>query len=277
MELFEAARGDLRNVRMGDIVADEAFNVRQAYDPVRLSELEESIRASGGILNPLIVSEGKDGKLHLLGGFRRSRALASIHGEALPNVIVPVRVVRCQTEDDALLANIAVDGAQEPFRRYDLADRLAWLRKERKLDNRTLAARTGLGHMTVSQLITARTKLIEPIVEAWRSAPSAAREIPFTKLLDWSRHSHEDQAIAFKKYMADLVREAEKKDELDDPADDPKRKPAILLKPRTKRELVKQLAKFREKQEAGKLKGEELGAYKFARWALREVQNLRFD
>lgn len=276
LELF-AQQGELRTVPMRTITADEKFNVRQVYDPVRLGELEASIRSTGGLLNPLIVAESDDGKLYLLGGFRRSRALAAIHGEATPDLLVPVRVVKCATPEDAMLANIAVDGAQEPFRRYDLADRLAKLRRESKLDNKTLAARTGLGPMTVSQLITCRQKLIEPIVEAWRSAPSAAREIPFTKLLDWSRHAPEDQAIAFKKYMTDLVREAEKKDELDDPPDDPRKKPAILLKPRTKRELVKQLAKFREKQEAGKLKGEELGAYKFARWALRETQQLRFE
>lgn len=274
-----ASAGDVRTVRFGDVVVDETFNVRQSYDEERLDALVEAIRQVGGLLSPIIVSETPDGKLYLLNGFRRSRALTKLYGASAPEVLVPARIIHCQSDEDALLVNLASDSSQEPFRRYDLAERLTQLRIHRKMDNKLLGQRTGLGPMTVSQLITARTKLAQPIIEAWRAASSAATELPFTRLLDWARYPPEEQMIAFKKYMAvEAVDEGE--DDLSPPAsadDEPKPQPAILLKPRTKKELLTQLDKLREKHAAGQMSAEERGAFKYARWSLNELSQLRFE
>lgn len=271
-----AGTTDLRTISFGSLVIDETFNVRQTYDEERLNALIESIRHVGGLLSPVIVSEMSDGKMYLLNGFRRCRALAKMYGDKKNEITIPARVVHCQSDEDAILVNLASDSSQEPFRRYDLAERLTQLRVHRKLGNDVLGARTGLGPMTVSQLITARTKLAQPIVEAWKSAASAATEIPFTKLLDWSRYPPEEQMLAFKKYMAaEAVDEGET--DLSPSSEEPEPKPAILLKPRSKKVLLAQLEKLREKHASGEMSPEERGAFKYAKWCLNEISQLRFE
>lgn len=271
-----ATRGENTMIRFSDLLIDEAFNVRKTYPLDSLKVLVASIEHTGGLLAPLTVTARPDGKFFLQSGFRRSRALRMIHGAKLDQMMVPARVLQFTNEDDAVFANLAVDQAHEPIRKYDLADRLTYMRQVRKLENKEIAEKSGLGPMTVSQLITCRTKLHSDIIEAWKAAPSVEQEIKFTHLLEWSRHPHEDQLVAFRQYMdAHAADESEDAASVEDGKKKKKKPKAVNVatqKVRPKKQLSTQLEKFEEKKED--LSGEKLGAYRMLRWTLGYTEKL---
>lgn len=103
------------------------FQPRSSFDPERLQELADSLKA-GGLLQPIVVRPRPDGRYELLAGERRWRA-AKLAGFAA----VPARV---RDVDDATAATIALTEnlARQDLSAFDAARGLAALRG-------TLAAR----------------------------------------------------------------------------------------------------------------------------------------
>lgn len=271
-------------IPFGEIVVDDNMNVRKTYDGKRIASLAASIRTQGQLDPYLVAPRSEDGKYHLISGFRRARAHVLIHGDKSAEIMVPANVKRFANPDDALIANLAFDEGREPVKRYELADRLAYLSGELGYKGVDLAKKINMSNATVSNLIACRNRLAQEVLDVWKSAPSPDQEIPISRLVEWSQFPVEDQLAALEAYMS-LGDESDDEDENsgdgDDAGDgDPKgknKKKTILMKPRSKKNLVAKLDEFREREAAGEEFSEaEAGAFKCLRWVLQETKTLRF-
>ena len=270
-------------VLFGDIVIDDNMNVRKTYDGKRIASLALSIKTQGQLDPFLVAPRSEDGKYHLISGFRRARAHKLIHGDKAPEILVPANVKRFRNADDALIANLAFDEGREPVKRYELADRLAYMSGELGYKGIDLAKKINMSNATVSNLIACRNRLAQEVLDVWKSAPSPDQEIPISRLVEWSQFPVEDQLAALEAYMS-LGDESDDEDENsgdggagDGEPKDRKKKKTILMKPRSKKNLVAKLDEFRERETAGEEFSEaEAGAFKCLRWVLQETKTLRF-
>jgi ParB/RepB/Spo0J family partition protein len=275
--------GVAQMIPFGDIFIDDELNVRKTYDKKKLASLAESIRTQGQLDPFLVGPKNKDGKYPLIAGFRRSRAHKLVHGDAAASVLVPVNVKEFRSSEEALLANMAFDEGREPIKRYELADRLAYMSSELGYKGVDLAKKINMSNATVSNIITCRTKLCDEVLAAWSGAPSPEQEIPISKLVEWAHYPTEDQLAALEDYMS----AGEDEDPEEPSAGDgkgegkgkkDKPKSAVLLKPLSKKTLVGKLTEFREREGDGdEFTDAEVGAYKTLRWVLGETKTLRLS
>lgn len=143
-------KASFARVRKTDVTVDETFNVRQAaVDAAEDRALGESIGSEGLIQHP-VVRKLDDGSYFLLAGFRRFRAA--------PGDEIDVKVVEC---DDltAYLINATENVQRKNLKPYELADRIALLRRKFSVDTKTLAERLRLSPSYVRNLYRLRTKL----------------------------------------------------------------------------------------------------------------------
>lgn len=94
---------DTPTLRVGDI--KEGNNPRTYYDPAEMAELEDSVRAVGGIVQPILVRP-VEGGFEVVAGYRRRRAALKVLG-ADYQIPVHVKVLTdAEVEMFALIENI---------------------------------------------------------------------------------------------------------------------------------------------------------------------------
>ena len=276
------APGNACNLMFADIIVDETFNVRQSYNDDEIEALAKSIK-SNGLLNPVLVRRREDGKVELVSGFRRMRALRTIHGDKVNDVAVPCLVREFSTLKAAYIANMAENESRATVKRYDLADRLTIMHEKHGYKGLDLAKLIGMSNATVSNLMACRTKLAEPIIEHWKAAPTVEAEIPISRLTAWAKFSHDDQVKAFEAYLAESRGETGETGETGDTGETgetgdngAKGKSEILLSLRSKNDVLSMMKALKEIQESGAGWTDlQEGILRALEWALKERDVLR--
>ena len=126
-----------------DQVAANPFQTRSRVAPGYLSELAESIRTHG-VLQPITVRPGKDGKYLLIAGECRWKASALAQKETIPAIL---RVV---SDQQALELTIIENLQREDLNCFDQALAFDRLSREFQLTQEEIALRTGVSRGTVS-------------------------------------------------------------------------------------------------------------------------------
>ena len=155
--------GMLLRIDLTDINPDPD-QPRKSFDEDHLNELAESIRQNG-VLQPVIIRRGSDGKIWLVAGERRYRAakIANI-GQ------IPAIVTTGNPAEIALIENIQREDLK-PIEEAEAFDRMM---KEHSYTQEQLAAIVGKARSTVAEVLTLN-RLPEEIKEDCRRADTPKR------------------------------------------------------------------------------------------------------
>ncbi len=150
-------------ITMADVeqIIPNQFQPRRDFEQGPLEELAASIR-SNGVIQPLVVRRGEDGRLHLIAGERRLRAskLAGLKQ-------VPV-VLRKSTDKEALEIALIENVQREDLNCVDIALSYFQLIEDFHLTQEALAERVGKDRVSVANHLRL-LKLPETIIEDLRS------------------------------------------------------------------------------------------------------------
>lgn len=141
-------------IPFSDIKVDYSFNVRQTYTDEKgqdtIMPLAEDI-CDNGLLTPLTVRPiGKAGKVELVAGFRRWKALEKIRNTDAPMLIDEeyanlVKVVPCLVKKidplEAALVNITENESRESIRTWELGAKCVSIQKAHKLSAAAIGKR----------------------------------------------------------------------------------------------------------------------------------------
>ena len=152
----EAALVDLQAVAAGrtadgaqvfllaiDLIDHNPYQTRQEFEPELLQELADSIRVQG-VLQPIVVRPGKEGRFILILGERRLRASKMADKTAIP--VIVKRVSEQQAAEMTLVENLQ----REDLHCLEQAEAFANLSTEFKLTQEEIGKRVGASRETVS-------------------------------------------------------------------------------------------------------------------------------
>lgn len=142
------------------IVANQ-FQPRRDFNEASLRELADSIQANG-IIQPLIVRKGEDGKLHLIAGERRLRASKMAGLKQVPIVI------RKTSDKEALELALIENVQREDLNCVDIALSYYQLAEDFHLTQDEIAKRVGKDRVSVANHLRL-LKLPESIINDLRS------------------------------------------------------------------------------------------------------------
>jgi len=168
--LLPGKEGEMRaGAREADLAALHAnpLQPRTAFDPARIRELAESIRANG-IVQPIVVSPRPSGGYTILAGERRFRA-AKEAGLAR----VPIVVRETPSDRERLELALVENLQREDLNPMDSAAAYARLRDEFRLTQEQIAERVGKERSTVANLLRI-LKLSAPVKEMIRAGTISA-------------------------------------------------------------------------------------------------------
>jgi ParB family chromosome partitioning protein len=136
---------ELRELALGEIVPNLS-QPRQHFDEAALQELAGSLRERG-VLQPVLVRPGPDGKHELIAGERRWRAAALAGLQSIPALVSPC--------DDAAALEVALieNMAREDLNPVEEAQACATLVQELGLTLEQVGRRVGRGRVAVSNLL----------------------------------------------------------------------------------------------------------------------------
>lgn len=151
--------GRIPGISMANVedIGANTFQPRRDFDDSALEELAQSIRANG-IIQPLVVRRGTNGKYELIAGERRLRAskLAGLKQ-------VPI-VIRKSTDRESLELALIENIQRQNLNCIDEALAYFQLMQEFSLTQEEMAVRVGKDRATVSNYIRL-LKLPEPIID----------------------------------------------------------------------------------------------------------------
>ena len=159
---------------------------RKRFDPNSLNALARSIRERG-VIQPIVVRPGKDGRWQIIAGERRWRAA----GEA-GLAEVPV-IVRRAAEDEALLVSLVENLEREDLNSVEIAETYHRLMDEHAMSQDEVAAAIGKSRSAVAntlrlltlpesvQRLVAEEKLSEGHARAVLQAEGANRQIKLAR------------------------------------------------------------------------------------------------
>ena len=204
-------------VKYGDIIKDEKFNMRSSYDDIE--PLAKNIKTHG-LINPLMCWQRPDGSLYLLSGFRRAKAIElnvlednekfKKEGKLdkvvdIATMFIPVSInSHIQDEQEALAINLAENLVRDDCRKYDIVRRVYHLDKVVGLKRANIASRIGKSQAEISVMVTTWDRLIDPIKEFWSKAPDRTKEVPFSQIVAWSKLEPAEQEEALKNYIQNV-------------------------------------------------------------------------
>ncbi|MCP4350817.1 MAG: ParB/RepB/Spo0J family partition protein [Desulfobacterales bacterium] len=139
---------------------------RKYFDAESLQELSESIRQKG-VLQPIIVQDGENGKILLVAGERRYRA-AKMAGLKK----IPAMITDGNPAEIALIENLQREDLS-PIEEAEALDRMI---KERKYKHEQAAKIIGKGRSTVTEILKL-TRLPEKIKEECRQNKGYSRRL----------------------------------------------------------------------------------------------------
>jgi ParB family transcriptional regulator, chromosome partitioning protein len=155
-------RDRIPGITLADIdqIAANQFQPRRDFSEEALAELAESIKAHG-IIQPLIVRRGEDGKYHLIAGERRLRA-SKIAGLKQ----VPI-VIRKTTDKEKLELALIENIQREDLNCVEIALSYFQLAEDFRLTQEEIAKRVGKDRVSVANHLRL-LKLPEPFLDDLR-------------------------------------------------------------------------------------------------------------
>lgn len=133
-------------VALIDVKADPK-NPRQEFDPVALSQLEDSIKTNG-ILTPLAVEETEDGKYLLVDGERRFRASKNLKLKE-----IPVTVLQAMSDVERLVKRFHFQEQHLNWTMYEKAVAVKLLKDQTGMSDDVVAATLGMDRNLVNRYI----------------------------------------------------------------------------------------------------------------------------
>jgi ParB family transcriptional regulator, chromosome partitioning protein len=140
-----AAGDDLREILVEDIDRNQ-YQTRGRIKEESLNELAASIRTSG-VMQPVLVRPGRDGRYELIAGERRWLASQRAGKKTIPAVVKPV------SDQQALEMTIIENLQREDLGPMDQARAFERLSREFNLTQEQIAQRTGKDRTTISNYI----------------------------------------------------------------------------------------------------------------------------
>jgi ParB family transcriptional regulator, chromosome partitioning protein len=126
-----------------DQIEHNPYQTRQEFEPELLEELADSIRVQG-VLQPVVVRPGKEGRFILILGERRLRASKMAGTTTIP--VIVKRVSEQQAAEMTLVENLQ----REDLNCVEMAEAFANLSKEFKLTQEEIGKRAGVSREQVS-------------------------------------------------------------------------------------------------------------------------------
>ena len=126
-----------------DQIDENPYQTRRNYDPEAMKELARSIEVQG-VLQPVVVRPGKDGRFILILGERRLRASKLAGIETIPAIVK--RVSEQQAAEMTLVENLQ----RQDLNCVEQAEAFANLSKEFKLTQEEIGKRSGISREQVS-------------------------------------------------------------------------------------------------------------------------------
>lgn len=153
-KLLEGAR--LEEVYLDDIVVKE--QVRTKFNDSSLKELAENIRVNG-LIQPLVLHEGKGGRYTLICGERRFRAMSTLSEMKK----CPCFILEGKTENELMAIQFSENSSREALHYIDRADGILNYQKATRASERKITAALGISKSEVhrSLLIAKMPKKIK--------------------------------------------------------------------------------------------------------------------
>lgn len=128
---------ELAHIPLNQLVRGD--NPRRRFDPHKMAELEDGIRAAGQVLQSITVRRLSDGMFQIIAGERRSRAARSVLGD---DYAIPANILDA-TDDEAAVMAMIENTHRESMSPVEEAERAARLLNEFKGDKEETAKRLG--------------------------------------------------------------------------------------------------------------------------------------
>ncbi len=146
LQRVESETGDeLRNLPL-DVIRPGRYQPRSVFDPEKLAELADSIRAQG-VVQPVVVRPVEDGQFELIAGERRWRAAQQAGIDAIPAVVRDV-------PDEASVAMALIENIQrEDLNPLEEATALRRLIDDFQMTHQEAADAVGRSRAAVSNLL----------------------------------------------------------------------------------------------------------------------------
>jgi ParB family chromosome partitioning protein len=129
-----------------DQIDQNPHQTRREFDPAALQELADSI-ATQGVVQPIVVRPGKEGRFTLILGERRLRASARLGNTTIPAIVK--RVSEQQAAEMTLVENLQ----REDLNCIEQAEAFSNLSTEFKLTQEEIGARAGVSREKVSNFM----------------------------------------------------------------------------------------------------------------------------
>jgi ParB family chromosome partitioning protein len=140
-------RKERGRVNLDEIVSDPN-QPRKSYDKNALEALAETIKARG-VLQPILVRDGEDGKIHLLAGERRVRAAKMAGRKKIPAIYMNPNF-RPNSIEISLIENLH----RESLKPLEEAETVQRLKEEHSHTDRELGIVTGKSRVTITELLS---------------------------------------------------------------------------------------------------------------------------
>lgn len=211
----------LNNYRDGEFYYVETDQIipnpdqpRKYFDEQALEELSQSVRQNG-VLQPIIIKYGQDGKIHLVAGERRFRAAKKAGLAKIPAVFTTGN-----TAEIALIENIQ----REDLKPIEEAEALNRMIQEYNYTQEQLALVVGKARSTITEVLSLN-KLPEPIKEQCRRADNYPRRL----LVEIAKQKTEEAMLSlFNQVKNDGLKSTQVRTITRGPADKPQRTPAAI-------------------------------------------------
>ena len=129
-----------------DLIDENPYQTRRTFDPAALSELSESIKASG-LAQPVVVRPGKDGRYVLVLGERRCRA-SKLAGKTTVSAIV-----RRLGDEQAAEMTVVENLQRQDLNCLEQAQAFARLSRDFNLTQEQIGQRTGVSRESVANYV----------------------------------------------------------------------------------------------------------------------------
>lgn len=163
------------------IVADSGFNVRTNMNPDEVKELAKTIKREGQ-LQPVLVRKHKDGKFHLVFGFRRFLAITGKEKDGFLERDTIRATILDELDDPTKMAiddhfNNAIENlAREDLSTYDLGTWAKNMQETYALSGAQIANRVRLSDSYINNLIRILKEASPKIVKRWKDENSPGFE-----------------------------------------------------------------------------------------------------
>jgi ParB/RepB/Spo0J family partition protein len=147
------------------IINDPRFkNFRLSMDPVKQTELVESIRLEGLKVPIVVVEAPVPDCYHVRAGFRRTLAVRHLGWKQIPAIILPLDT----PETEEYWINILENTAREKLSSYELANAARMMRDRFGIKAADFAAKSGHSQGHIEKLLSCIDRLPPEVLHSWQ-------------------------------------------------------------------------------------------------------------